>query len=350
MDREEIDLLLTTATRWFGAHQPLETRVAAFRAGHHEAPGAWAQLAEMGWLGLTLPESAGGLGATHAAAFELIRAAGRDARPEPLELHLVLAPLLAAVSASHSEALIAGSLRIALADRAQGGNAVRSGAANTLLGGAGVLLGAEHATHWLIPVAQDDGLRLWLVDARANGVTRHDARLVDSRFTTQLRFEATSAQALDGTDLAQHALDRAAAALVADSAGVLDAAFWLTLDYLKQRHQFGKPLAAQQAVQHKMAEVFCDLQQLLALAGRVAAELDSHPDGPWPTLAPAKAFVGRRALRAAGQLIQVCGGIAVTEEFKLTHFYRRLHVAAALFGSAEAQLARIDVRAQLLAA
>ena len=69
-----------------------------------------------------------------------------------------------------------------------------------------------------------------------------------------------------------------------------------------------------------------------------------------PTLAPAKAFVGRRALRAAGQLIQVSGGIAVAEEYKLTHCNRRLHVAAALFGSAEAQLARIDVRAQLLAA
>ncbi|MDB5848338.1 MAG: acyl-CoA dehydrogenase domain protein, partial [Rhodoferax sp.] len=114
--------------------------------------------------------------------------------------------------------------------------------------------------------------------------------------------------------------------------------------------QFGKPLSAQQAVQHKMAEIFCDLQQLLALAGRLATEIDTAPGGPWPTLAPAKSFIGRRALRACGQLVQVSGGIAVTEEYKLGHFYRRLHVAAALFGNAEQQLARIDIRRQLLAA
>jgi len=350
MDPEDIALLLTTADRWFAANQPLDTRVAAFRAGHHEAPGAWGQFAEMGWLALTLPEAAGGFGAGCAAAFQLIREAGRDARPEPLALHLVLAPLLARVLPSRAEGLIDGSLRIALADRALGEQAVRSDDASTLSGLPGVLLGAEHATHWLVPVTQGGGTRLWLVDAGAKGITRRDARLVDSRFTTLPRLDAAPAQPLGGADLAERALDRAAAALVADSAGVLDAAFWLTLDYLKQRQQFGKPLSAQQAVQHKMAEVFCDLQQLLALAGRVAAELDSHPEGPWPTLAPAKAFLGHRALRAAGQLIQVCGGIAVTEEYKLTHLYRRLHVAAALFGSAEAQLARIDVRAQLLAA
>ncbi|MDM0035738.1 acyl-CoA dehydrogenase family protein [Variovorax sp. J22P271] len=350
MEREDIDLLLDTARRWFGANHPLEARVAAFRSGHAEDAAAWPQMAELGWLGLSLPVDAGGFGARHAATFELIREAGRDARPEALDLHLVLAPLLAKAMPAQAEALASGAMRIGLADRAQGDDAARCSAAGRLEGRAGTALGGAHATHLLVPAARDGVPALLLADLQAPGVSRTDARLVDGRRAPQFSFRATPVLAVEGLPAAQRALDLAAAAQVADSAGVLDAAFTLTLDYLKQRTQFGKPLSAQQAVQHKMAEIFCDLQQLLALAGRVAAELDAAPEGPWPTLAAAKSFLGRRALRAAGQLIQVSGGIAVTEEYKLTHFYRRLHVAATLFGGAEAQLARIDVRAQLLAA
>jgi alkylation response protein AidB-like acyl-CoA dehydrogenase len=350
VEREDIDLLLDTARRWFGANHPLEARVAAFRSGHVEDPAAWPRMAELGWLGLSLPADAGGFGATHAASFQLIREAGRDARPEPLDLHLVLAPLVAQALPAEAEALAGGAMRIGLADRAQGDDAARCNAAGRLDGRAGTVLGGAYATHLLVPAARDGKPALLLVDVKASGVSRTAARFVDGRPAPQFSFSDTPVHTVDGVPAAQRALDLAAAAQVADSAGVLGAAFALTLDYLKQRTQFGKPLSAQQAVQHKMAEIFCDLQQLLALAGRVAAELDAAPEGPWPTLAPAKSFLGRRALRAAGQLIQVSGGIAVTEDYKLTHFYRRLHVAATLFGSADAQLERIDVREQLLAA
>ncbi|MFZ4285792.1 acyl-CoA dehydrogenase family protein [Variovorax sp. HJSM1_2] len=350
MEREEIDLMLDTARRWFRANGPLEARVAAFKAGQHETPNAWALMAEMGWMGLSLPESVGGFGAGQSACFALLREAGRDARPEPLALHLLVAPLLADLMPEHAEALSAGTLRCAMADTAFGAEAVRWHDGDRLEGRAGVVLGSEHATHLLLPVGQGDGASLALVALDAPGISSEAARLVDARATSRLRFDRTPARRIEGPGLAQRAIDLAAAAQIADSAGVLDAAFDLTLDYLKQRVQFGKPLSAQQAVQHKMAEIFCDLQQLLALAGRVAAEIDAAREGPWPTLAPAKSFLGRRVLRACGQLIQVSGGIAVTEEYKLTHFYRRLHVAAALFGNAETQLARIDVRSQLLPA
>lgn len=352
MQREDIDLLLDTARRWFRAHGPLEERVARFRHGHREDADAWPRMADMGWTGLSLPEAAGGFGAGQAACFELMREAGRDARPESLGLHLLLAPLLAAAMPEHAGALVDGALRVALADVAEGDDALRWTDAQRLAGRAGTVLGGEHATHVLIPVRERDGSTpgLALLDLSSHGIGRSEARLIDSRAMPQLRFDDTPARRLEGPGLAQRALDLGAASLVADSAGVLDAAFALTLDYLKQRVQFGKPLSAQQAVQHKMAEIFCDLHQLLALSGRLAAEIDAASEGPWPTLAPAKSFIGRRALRAAGQLVQVSGGIAVTEEYRLTHFYRRLHVAATLFGSAEAQLARIDVRAQLMPA
>ena len=350
MEREDIDLLLDTSRRWFKASHPLEERTAEFRSGHHERDGAWHEMAEMGWTGLSVPEQSGGFSASYAACFELIRQAGSDARPEPLELHLLLAPLLIEALPMHAPALIAGTMRLGMADVAMGKGVVRVDRNGALSGHIGTAFGGEHATHLLVPVAGTEGLQLLLVQLAADGVRSTIARLIDSRGVLQVELHSAHGTRLPGEGIAQRALDRAAAALLADSAGVLQTAFDLTLDYLKQRHQFGKPLSTQQAVQHKMAEVFCDLQQLLALTSRVANEIDSAPDGPWPTLAPAKSFIGRRALRALGQLIQVSGGIAVTEDYKLTHFYRRVHVAAALFGTAEAQLARIDVRSHLLAA
>lgn len=345
MDHDDLTLLLDTAERWFAGHAPLAERVAAFRTGHHEPEGAWAQIAEMGWTALTLPESQGGFGASTAQAFELLRRAGRDARPEPLGLHLLLAPRLAQALPDCASALAEGRLRLAMADLPQRGGSLRWDD-HTLSGTVPVVDGLEHATHLLVPLS-GEGAPLLLIDLAAPGVARTPARLVDGRATARLAFDRVPAR-LAG-DAAQ-ALDLAAAAQVADCSGIFESAFEMTLDYLKQRVQFGKPLSAQQAIQHRMAEVFCDLQQQLALANRLAAEIDVAPQGPWATLPVAKSFVGRRALRGVGALIQLSGGIAVTEEYRLTHLYRRLHVAAQLFGAAEAQLARIDVRATLLAA
>lgn len=348
MDHDDLTLLLDTAERWFADHAPLAERVATFRAGQHEPDGAWAGFAEMGWTALTLPEGQGGFGASAAQAFELLRRAGRDARPEPLGLQLLLAPHVVQALPELAEPLITGEVRLAMADRPQRGTALRwEGSA--LSGVVPVVEGLEHATHLLVPLSATATAPapLLLVDLAAPGVTRTPARLVDGRSTARLALDRVSARPAGDATLA---LDLAAAAQVADCSGVFEVAFEMTLAYLKQRLQFGKPLSAQQAIQHRMAEVFCDLQQQLALARRLAAEIDAAPAGPWATLPVAKSFVGRRALRGLGALIQLSGGIAVTEEYQLTHLYRRLHVAAQLFGAAEAQLARIDVRTTLLAA
>lgn len=344
MEREELDLLLDGARRWFAEHAPLSERVARFRQGHLAPTGSWAALAGLGWLALPLPEEAGGFGAPASACFELLRLAGRDARPEALDLHLLLAPLLVRLAPELAASLSAGTLRLAMADLQPEAERPRRDA-EQLSGRTGALLGAEHATHALLPLASGG---LALLELAAAGVSREPARWVDGRATARLQLDRTTVRHWPG--LAEQAVDRAAAALVADATGVFEAAFELTLDYLKQRMQFGKPLSANQALQHRMAEIFCDLQQALALTERLAQEIDAEAAGPWPTLPVAKSFVGRRVLRGVGALIQVTGGIAVTEEYRLTHWYRRLHVNARCFGAAEAQLNRIEVRRQLLAA
>ena len=346
MDAESLDLLLGTADRWFAAHGSLASRLARFREGHREDSGAWAAMADLGWLALTLPEAQDGFGASVGQALGLLRAAGRDARPEPLGLHLLLAPWWARQHPQQAGALARGQLRLALADLPA--RAELRLAQGRVQGRADLVMGGLHASHVLLPMPDAEGTLL-CVDLQAAGVQTMPVRLLDGRHGVRLVFESAPAQAV-GHGAAPLVRDLAAAALVADAVGVLEAGFDLTLAYLKQRQQFGRPLSDQQALQHRMAEVFCDLQQLIALAGRLAAELDAQPDALPATLPAAKSFVGRRALRAMGQLIQVSGGIGMTEEYRLGHLYKRLQVDATLFGDADHQLQRIDVRRSLLAA
>lgn len=348
MDQDAFNMVLDAAQRWFEQEQPLGDRIAGFEAGHQPAPSAWAAMNDMGWTALARPEETGGYGASVAQCFAFIRLAGREARPEPLDLLLMLAGVPALP--------VDDAARLALADADGGPGALHMSADNTRVDGrSGVLYGGVQATHALLPVPVGAGrARLVCVALNASGVTHEPVRLMDGRHTLRLHLERVQVTPVgegpQAEATARLLLDRAAAGLVADAAGVFEAAFELTLDYLKQRRQFGVPLASQQALQQRMADIFCDLQFLLAMARRLALEMDAEPSGPWPTLPVAKSFVGRRALRGLGQLIQVSGGIGMTEEYRLGHFYKRLHVAATLFGGAEQQLARINPRQTLLAA
>jgi alkylation response protein AidB-like acyl-CoA dehydrogenase len=347
MDNESFNLVLDTAYRWFAQHQPLSERIARFRDGYAEEHATWNEWTEMGWPTLSVSEEGGGFGANTAQCFELLRLAGRDARPEPIDLMLMLAAVPAVATRD--------DLRFGLADLAQGVDAPQfdSDAQSSLSGVSAVVYGGLRVNHALLPVAmpQHGGALLVSVALDAPGVSVEPVRLIDGRRTVRLRLVRAPTNAIgsgaEAKALAQQVIDRAAAGLVADAAGVLEAAFELTLDYLKQRRQFGRTLSEQQVLQHRMADIFCDLQQLLALTRRLAAEIDADAQTEWPTLPIAKSFIGRRALRALGQLIQVSGGIGMTEEYKLGHFYKRLHVAATLFGDAEHQLKRIDAQKSL---
>lgn len=356
MDNEELNLLLESARRWFSDNNPFDARVASFRQGHRQTPGSWQTLADMGWLALPLSEADGGFDAGYAVRLALIRLAGEHVRPEALETHLLLASAVVQASPDQAQALATGAMRLGVADLPDRNDIAADAADGTciLSGHSGPVLGAQDATHYVVFMRDADGkLRAALVVADASGMSLEQARLIDKRDTVLLTLDRVAGLWLDqagDASAGQRLRDLAAAGQVADAAGVLEAGFNLTLGYLKQRTQFGRPLSQLQAVQHKMADIFCDVKQMLALAERLAQELDADPMGPWPTLPIAKAFVGRRALRGVGQLIQLSGGIGVTEEYKITHLYRRLHVAATMFGAVESQLARVSVRDVLQAA
>jgi alkylation response protein AidB-like acyl-CoA dehydrogenase len=359
MDTADVEMLLDTAERYFRGSNPMADRVAAFKAGNVVAPGGWTALADMGWLGLTVSPEDGGFGAPPSVALALARLSGRDARPEWLDLHLMVAPLIAGLlPADERERFAAGladgSIRLGVGDgRLE--IAGEQGDADVRLTGRELLIyGAVDPTDLFVEVGgRGNSAGIGWIKVDAAGVRLAPARLVDGRSVAMVGLDQGRARLLagqgDGALAAARLRDLIAAGLVADALGVLEAAFELTGDYLKQRVQFGRPLSAQQVVQHRMADIFCDLQQFASLFRRLQTELDGAPEGPWTSLPVAKAFVGRRVLRAAGQLIQLSGGIGMTEEYRLSHYYRRLHVAATLFGDVNHQLGRVDAERMLAA-
>lgn len=349
MDTHEVEMLMDTATRWFASHAEQ-----AAGPGPDEAAKVWQSYADLGWLALTLPEAAGGFGADTRTALRLARLHGRALATSPLELHLLLAPWLLRVGGANAQAwadaLASGDMRLGLADA--GPQAAMSGQSDCRITlPATEVYGGATATHLLvIGRDQDTGqARVALMPADGQDVVRSPARWLDGRPCVRLSASNASATGLHGAgDLARALRQRASAALAADAAGAFETAFDMTLEYLKQRVQFGKPLSTLQAVQHGMADIFCDLQQLLALVERLGLE-DADGAGVDPaTLAATKSYLGRRALPGLGRLIQLSGGIGVTDEYRLGRCYKRLHVAATLFGTAEEALRELDVRQALM--
>lgn len=351
MDSADTALILSTLERHFQQHAPLDDRLARFREPADPEGNGWQRLAELGAPALPIPEALDGLGAGWAPRFAVLRAAGAAARPEPLALHLAAAdwllerhPEMAAEVAAN---LAAGEMRLGLAEIRHAGDAAR------LTTGPALVFGG-YASHLLLIVTDAlGGCGVALAAAGAEGLTLAPARLLDGRPALRVTLAGCAPGWLvppGQDDTAVQALrDRLSATLFADAVGAFEAGFSLTLDYLKQRRQFGQALAGFQALQHAMADLYCDLQQGLALQDRLAAEMDLGA-GTSPLLPVAGAFLHRRLLPGLGRMIQVSGGIGMTAEYALGLHYKRVQVAAGLAGDLDTHLARITPEDQLLAA
>ncbi len=341
-------MLLDSVRRYFRENRPPDTRWARFGEGQRQPPDAWREMAELGWLALAVPERLGGLEADWDTRLAVLREAGADGRPEPLDVHLMLSDLLLRCLPQGQEeataaAIMAGDMRVGVVElRPRAGPT----GGNALGGESGPVYGAG-ASHLLVLVhAPGRGCRLAWTAVEGPGLSLQQGRFLDGRGCLTVRFNHCEPRWLDASG--HHVRDLMAAGLVADCTGALDGAFRQTLDYLKQRRQFGRPLSDFQVVQHGMAEVFCDLQQAVALTRRLAREMNAAQGSACDSLPAAKAFLSRRLLRGLGRLIQLSGGIGMTEEYPLAHYYKRAQTGAALFGDRGEQLGRISPVATLL--
>lgn len=323
----------------------------------------WKTFADLGWLGAGLSEDDFGYGGGAVETALLQEAFGRVLVVEPyLSCAIIAARALVALAEPARKeallsALVAGEALVALAhnetglrgdDAAVTTRAEQSPEGWRLNGRKAFVLGAPSADILLVSARTPTGVTLFEVPADADGlevIAYHavDGRRVADLVLTDLALADAARIGPEGGALAgiELAIDHGVIGLMAECVGAMDAALWLTRDYLSTRKQFGVTLNTFQALQHRMADMLVEteLARSMLLRG-IAALSDPDPEARRAGVSAAKVQIAEAAVKVTGEAIQMHGGIGVTEEYVVGHFYKRAVLARGLFGSTDLHLER----------
>lgn len=323
------------------------------------SPALWSEFAELGFAGVLIPEQYGGSGLGVVEAGVLMEALGRTLAPTPFFSTALLGASLisrggsAAQKAQFLPAIAAGKHLTALAidegaahrPERQALAAVRQGD-GYVLNGAKVFVIDGHIADTLIVVGRTsgnasdrDGVTLFLVPRGAAGIAVERTVLADARNAARVWFRdvrvapgAVLGEAGGGAPMLEHALDVARAALASELVGIADEAFERTLQYLKERKQFGKIIGEFQALQHRAAHLFSEIEITRAAVLRSQQLLDDGPAQPVALVSAAKARAGATAMLAVQEGVQMHGGIGMTDEFEIGFYMKRACAAQILLG------------------
>jgi alkylation response protein AidB-like acyl-CoA dehydrogenase len=356
---ETLAMLRDGIERYTNEHYSFEQRWTVLRGSRGYNEETWADFAEMGWLALRLPEEAGGLSADSSTTAPLMEAVGARLLMEPLLMSAILCTGLICKRASEAQQaqlfpmLAAGSLKLALAHEeslsaSEEGDIACEYCDGVLNGSKQAVLHGDCADRFIVSARDSDGrLRLCLVDAAASGLDRRTFRLLDGRGAANLALSGVRAEPLaapgpaeaDAEALAD-TLDEASVALCSEALGAISALNTATNQYLKIRKQFGKIIGANQALQHRVVEMYMLQQEVRALSLAAQQALDRKEPQRDRIISGARAFTCGAARRVASEAVQMHGGIGITDELDVSHYYRRLMVIGTLFGNRDCHLDR----------
>jgi alkylation response protein AidB-like acyl-CoA dehydrogenase len=338
---EEQTMLRDMAREWADNESP----VSAFRRVRDTAPAqgydpeAWRAQAELGFAGIIVPEAQGGAGMGYLSLGLVLEQLGRTLTATPLAATAAAtsAILLGGSEAQKAEWLpriAAGEVVAALAVD-EGPRFALNDLATTVENGR--LTGtkafvAEGDSAQLFVVAATDGLYLVAGD---QGVRRSPRRLTDARSHAEIRFDGAPAEPLSGgVGLIEQVTDLAAAAACAEMLGMADAAFAQTNDYLKTRVQFGQVLSSFQALQHRMARMFTELELMRSVVEGALEAIDSGRADVRQEVSLAKATANETLHLVSREMIQLHGGIGMTDEHDAGFTLKRARVLEAMWGNA----------------
>ena len=345
----------------------------AVRMGYMKEPkgykaALWQQYAELGLLGVPFAEEHGGLGQGLTETMIIAEAFGRALAIEPYLATVVLAGGVlrhagnTALLKELVPAIVEGKLTLALAhqerqarfDLADVATTARADGKGgyTLEGEKVVVLAGDSADKLIVTArvsgsrADRSGIGLFLVDAKANGITRRGYPTQDGQRAADVTLsavrvgpEAVVAGPDKGLQVLEHATDEAIAALSAEAVGAMAGLHELTVDYLKTRKQFGVPIGSFQVLQHKAVDMLTALEEARSMAF-YATMMAAEPNATErrKAIAAAKVQIGRSARFVGETAIQLHGGIGMTMEYKAGHYFKRLTMIDMAFGDSDHHL------------
>ncbi|SEA41731.1 acyl-CoA dehydrogenase family protein [Paraburkholderia sartisoli] len=353
-------MLQDSVRRFVDRTYSFEARATLLKNGKNGSAANWEAFADNGWLMAAIPEEYGGIGGTLLDTAIIAQEMGRGLVVEPYLGCAVLATQTIVAGGTQVQRqrllpqLADGNLRIALACSEPASRGMPepvslvagcSGTGYILSGRKSLVLGASGAEVFIVSaqIPDAEGVTLLLVDANAPGLTRQPLPLHDGTWVEELTFDgvrvdtdAVMGEPGQGLPALQSGLAAGTVALCAELIGVMEKTIETTAEYLKTRQQFGVPIGSFQALQHRMADMAAEMEVARSML-HVALASMANDDAPTRKrrISAAKMLIGRAAKFVCGQGIQLHGGIGMTEEYAVGHYYKRAVVADLLLGSSD---------------
>jgi pimeloyl-CoA dehydrogenase small subunit len=367
---DEQRMLKDSVDRMLADRYDFDARKAHGKHPEGWSPEVWAQLAELGVLALPFEEAHGGFGGGPVETMIVMESFGRALLLEPYLATVILGGgiIQSAGNDAQKTAIIPGiadgSLRLAFAHAERksrynlfdvAATAKKDGDGWVIDGEKTLVLHGDSAQKLIVSARtaggqrDEDGISLFIVDANTNGVSRRGYPTQDAQRGAEISFsgvkvgaDALIGKAGAGGPVIAAVVDRAIAALCAEAVGAMEAMHHDTIEYLKTRKQFGVPIGNFQVLQHRGADMFVALEQarsMAMLATMMATEED--PAERRKMMAAAKVQIGRSGKFIGQQAIQLHGGVGMTMELKVGHYFKRLTMIDLMFGDADHHLAYV---------
>ncbi len=371
---EERQMLADTTRRFIADRYDIKVRHANAKRDDGFNRDTWAEFADLGLIGALLPGEVGGFGGTGEDIAVIFESLGRGLVVEPFLASGILGTgaLVEAGSDAQKallEDVIAGNLLLALAHGEPDSRyemasvktrATRAGDGWQLSGNKAVVLNGDKADKLVVSArtsgedSSDAGISLFLVDGGSTGIARRGYGTVDGGRAAEISFDQVSVggDALIGGEGGGFALleltyAKGVVALAAESVGALETARDITLEYMKTRKQFGRPIGSFQVLQHRMVDLCIEIEQARAAVMLAVSTLEDDRHSRELNVSAAKNLIGRVNRLVAEEVIQLHGGMAMTWEYAVGHYAKRLTMIDHQLGDTDYHLQRyIDLASQ----
>jgi pimeloyl-CoA dehydrogenase small subunit len=364
----EQDQLRDTVARLVREKNDFDTRRKVAKSETGWRPQLWAQFAELGLMGAPFPESDGGFGGGPIEAMIIMEEFGKGLVIEPYLQTVVVAGGFLRIAGSaaqkedHLNGIISGEQifgfayaepqgRYNLADLTT--TAKKDGAGFVLNGHKAVALGAPMASHLVVTARTSGGQRdaggvtVFIVPKSAKGITTRDYPTVDGLRASEVHFdnvavgpEAVVGPVDGGLPLIERVVDEAIAALCAEAVGCMKVLNEATIAYSKTRKQFGVPIGSFQVLQHRMVDTFMAAEQSTSMTYMVTLKLGEFDRERKKAASAAKVQIGKAGRLVSQEAVQIHGGMGMTDELNVGHYFKRLSMIESQFGNTDFHLRR----------
>jgi alkylation response protein AidB-like acyl-CoA dehydrogenase len=356
---DDQEQLRDAVRKWVDKGYSLERRGSIVKAGGFSRD-VFGELAELGLCGLYVPEAQGGMGMGPVEGMVVMEELGRGIVLEPLVQSLIAGAILAA----HAPANLAdkwlpeiarGESIVVLAYQERAARyrldvcattALNSGAGWTVSGAKSIVSIGDQADAFLVPATIAGKIALFMVKRQTPGVGTRGYGTLDGGRAAEIVFESAAADlvAIEGTDVLGHAIDIGIAATCAEAVGVMDKTLTITAQYMNTRKQFGVVISSFQALRHRVADMKMQLELARSMSYYASLKLNAAAPERRAALARAKFQMGNSMRFIGQQAVQLHGGIGVTEEYAVGHYFKRLTQMEMTFGDTLHQLGEVAGR------